>query len=62
MTEKNSGKVYLLGGKRTPFDILIKDKRSIDPQVLGLPAIDLDKHQDIYWYKKDPTYRGPFPS
>ena len=44
-------------GKRTPFDILIKDKRSIDPQVLALPAIDLDKHQDIYWYKKDPTYK-----
>jgi transposase len=40
---------------RTPLEILKSDKRQFDPQVLALPAIDLDKHQDIYWYKKDPN-------
>lgn len=44
-------------GWRTPLEILEKDKRKFDPQILALPAIDLDKHQDIYWYKKDPNYK-----
>ena len=42
---------------QTPLGILKKDKRTFDPQVLALPAIDLDKHQDIYWYKKNPNHK-----
>lgn len=45
-------------GWRTPLQIMTQDKRrKIDPQVLALPAIDLDKHQDIYFYKNDPNYK-----
>jgi transposase len=43
---------------KTPLQIMAQDKRrKIDPQVLALPAIDLDKHQDIYFYKNDPNYK-----
>ena len=51
----------LYRGKKTPLEFLNEcskeSKRNIDPQVLALPAIDLDKHQDIYFYKKDPNHK-----
>ena len=49
---KNSGKNW-----QTPLEILKKDYPNIDPQVLALAPMDLDKHSDIYYYKLDPNYK-----
>ncbi len=49
---KNSGKNW-----KTPLEILKKDYPNVDPQVLALKPIDLDKHVDIYFYKLDPSYK-----
>ena len=49
---KNSGKNW-----QTPLEILKKDYPNVDPQVLALKPIDLDKHTDMYFYKIDPEYK-----
>ena len=49
---KNQGKNY-----QTVLDIFKKDFPKVDPQVLALRPIDLDKHADIYFYKTMPDYK-----
>jgi len=44
-------------GWKTPLDILKEDFPTIDPQILALPPIELDKHTDMYFYKKDPNHK-----
>lgn len=42
---------------QTPLEILKKDYPNVDPQVLALRPIYLDKHTDIYLYKIDPDHK-----
>jgi len=48
---KNGGKNW-----QTPLQILRQDYPKIDPQVLTLMPIYLNKHTDLYLYKVDPDY------
>lgn len=48
----NSGKEW-----KTPIEILKEDYPNIDPQIVGLTPINLDEHQQIYFYKLDPNYK-----
>jgi hypothetical protein len=49
---KNSGKNW-----KTPLEILRKDYPKVDPQVLALRPIDLNRHSDIFYYKIDKDYK-----
>jgi transposase len=49
---KNGGKNW-----KTPLEILKQDYPHIDPQVLTLPPIYLNKCTDLYFFKIDPSYK-----
>ena len=42
---------------KTPLEILREASPGMDPHVLALPPIDMDRYQDMYFYKKDPDYK-----
>ncbi len=48
---KNSHKDW-----KTPVYFLNQDRPNTPVEVLDLPPIDLDKHPDIYWCKKNPKH------
>lgn len=42
---------------KTPLQILKEDYPNIQPEVLQLPPIYLNKYSDLYFYKVDPNYK-----